>query len=423
MTAGESDRPGDATPRAVIGIPVYNHAHKLRQALDSILQQTNTDFRIIVCDDRSSDATPEIVAEYVRKDPRVSYHPNEKRLGYIGNARRCFDLAYQLYPDAPFFAWGSDHDVWHERWLEALMSALEAHPDAVLACPFVQRIDADDAILPVRTREVTTVGQPRSLQRFRKTFNEISAGNMVYGLMRSDALKKIDGLPWHVLPDRLLLVELSLYGTMITVPEYLWFRRYRGLASRDRQISASFLDGRPPAYIKLPWGLAHSGHLFHKLVVSPSDTAPVGPFTGAGYSLLYLILSIRHVIFRSFRSGQKKLLQYASRHFRRRRETLMNLREITTRLFRSIKRVQPKSIRTDDKEKRKQAKIEKELRKQTRVERSAQRQSKLEKQAQKQAKLEKQAQKQTKLEAQKQAGFAKGAGFEKEAGKDTTAED
>ena len=59
------------SPRAVFGLPAYNHAHKLRETLDSLLSQTERDFRIIVSDDLSGDETLEILAEYASRDDRI----------------------------------------------------------------------------------------------------------------------------------------------------------------------------------------------------------------------------------------------------------------------------------------------------------------------------------------------------------------
>lgn len=289
-----------AVPRTVFGMPAYNHAHKLRDALDSILLQTAEHFRLIVSDDNSTDDTRRIAEEYAARDERIIYHRPERRLGYIGNARHCFELARQLFPQAEFFAWASDHDLWHPRWLEAMEQALDDQPDAVIACPLVQRIDADGSVTWTQppTRQCSTAGEAPSIRRFSKAFNTMAAGNMVYGLMRAEAVETAGGLPWHLLPDRLFITLLSMEGSIVSVPEYLWYRRYRGLASIERQISASFLEGTP-RHLQFPWWVAHSGHLLNRLVLAPPPNAPVGRWKGVGYSALYILLGAKHVLARS----------------------------------------------------------------------------------------------------------------------------
>jgi glycosyltransferase involved in cell wall biosynthesis len=52
-------------------MPVYNGASRLGDTMESIFAQTLTDFELIVVDDGSTDATPHLLDEYSRRDPRV----------------------------------------------------------------------------------------------------------------------------------------------------------------------------------------------------------------------------------------------------------------------------------------------------------------------------------------------------------------
>ena len=54
-------------------VPAYNAASYLRECLDSALAQTCHDIEVIVVDDGSTDSTPEIIAEYELRDPRVRH--------------------------------------------------------------------------------------------------------------------------------------------------------------------------------------------------------------------------------------------------------------------------------------------------------------------------------------------------------------
>ena len=129
-----------SAPRVVIGAPLYNHAAYLPEALESLLTQTQREFRLVCVDDHSTDATGEVVRSYAAHDSRIVYRRNPKRLGMIDNWRHAFDLAMEDSPDAEFFAWASDHDIWHPRWLQALVDVLEQCPDVVLAYPRNRRV-------------------------------------------------------------------------------------------------------------------------------------------------------------------------------------------------------------------------------------------------------------------------------------------
>lgn len=282
--------------RAVFGLPAYNHAHRLAEALDSLLHQTRGDFRIIISDDCSTDGTAELLEAYADRDGRIIHRRNPQRLGYIGNARRCFDLARELFPDAPDFAWASDHDIWHPEWLDRMTSALDQYPEAVVACCWVKHMDDNGEVVRHTSAVATTVATSRRLRRFVQTFRQIVAGNMVYGLMRAEAIQAVGGLQRQLMPDRLLLVDLSLHGTMVTVPEYLWWRRYVGLGTMARQRRASFPNGVPLA-AWLPWPMTHAWRLLETLAMRPRPAAPVGRASGSGYALLYLVLGMPRFAF------------------------------------------------------------------------------------------------------------------------------
>ena len=71
----------------------YNHARFLREALDSVLNQTYPNLEIIVADDFSTDNSREIIEEYVRKFPRIKYLPNERNLGNCAAFNRAFKIS------------------------------------------------------------------------------------------------------------------------------------------------------------------------------------------------------------------------------------------------------------------------------------------------------------------------------------------
>lgn len=66
-------------------IPAYNAQRYLRQALESVLSQCGVEIEVVVVDDGSTDATPDIVAEYVSHDIRVRLLRREN--GGLGAAR------------------------------------------------------------------------------------------------------------------------------------------------------------------------------------------------------------------------------------------------------------------------------------------------------------------------------------------------
>jgi glycosyltransferase involved in cell wall biosynthesis len=75
----------------------YNHARFIREALDSVLNQTSKNLEIIIVDDFSTDNSREIIEEYVRKYPQLKYLPNEKNLGNCSAFNRAWEISKGEY--------------------------------------------------------------------------------------------------------------------------------------------------------------------------------------------------------------------------------------------------------------------------------------------------------------------------------------
>ena len=82
---------GTATTLSV-ALPVRNGADYLRPALDSILTQSFADFELVVSDNASTDATPDILADYAHRDSRVKPYRSTESLSQMANCNRAVSL-------------------------------------------------------------------------------------------------------------------------------------------------------------------------------------------------------------------------------------------------------------------------------------------------------------------------------------------
>ena len=64
-------------------VPCYRYGHFLTQCVESVLDQAGPTVRVLIIDDASPDNTPEIAAELVRKDLRVTYVRHATNKGHI----------------------------------------------------------------------------------------------------------------------------------------------------------------------------------------------------------------------------------------------------------------------------------------------------------------------------------------------------
>ncbi len=123
-------------PRISVCVPTYNRAPLFRPFLDSILRQTFTDFEVVVADNCSTDATPEIVNTI--SDPRLRYHRNEKNIGPFGNMNLLLQLARGDYITIVH-----DDDLYAPQFLETLGAMLDRHPDVGMVHCAAHEVDAD----------------------------------------------------------------------------------------------------------------------------------------------------------------------------------------------------------------------------------------------------------------------------------------
>ncbi len=299
-------------PRCVFGVPTYNHVQHVERSLRSLLDQSFSDFTVVVCDDASSDGTQEVLQLIANEDSRLLLHFNEKRIGYTSNARQTFALAGSFFPDAEFFAWGSDHDLWHPDWLDCMVKALEGEPDAVVAWPWFHRIDENGCVVSSRKLPLGHGESRNPLARIRFAAYGLHAGSCFYGLYRRWPLERIDSLKYVVDPDRLLLAQLSLLGPFAQVPAYLWSRRYQGLASRTRQ-RRSFFPYGAPWYAYMPRSLQHCWILLRDVVIQ-GRMRPEVSRTKGGVAIFFYVVQSRLKLFRRMSSNVWHLPRNYVRH-------------------------------------------------------------------------------------------------------------
>ena len=206
-----------------IGLPVFNGEQFLAHAIDSFLNQTYRNIELIISDNASTDATPDICKRYASLDSRVRYSRLPTNTGGVPNAVRVFTLA-----SAPYFMWAAHDDVWDPTYVEKCVRSLDADPGAVLACSKMALIDDAGAV----TRLLETdhmADSPRPSQRLREFTEIYSIADASYGVTRTAALRQTGLYRLHPGADKILLAELALRGRFIRLPEYLYMRRiHRG---------------------------------------------------------------------------------------------------------------------------------------------------------------------------------------------------
>jgi glycosyltransferase involved in cell wall biosynthesis len=215
---------GDARPRLSFAIPVRNGEQFLGRALDSLLAQDFEALEILVCDNASTDRTPDIVQRYVGRDRRVRYVRNPEDIGQIENFNRAFELSRGDY-----IRWMGADDWLEPTYARRCVATLDARPDAVGVTTQWRFMDDSGRVtaLDVRGPRVDAPSPFRRLCLTLKLLQTVQPTlfDPIYSLLRRDALQRTRLLlidPWT---DRLLAVELCLLGSFCHIDDCLATRR------------------------------------------------------------------------------------------------------------------------------------------------------------------------------------------------------
>jgi len=206
-------------PRVSIGLPVYNGEAFLAHAIESVLGQSFTDLELIVSDNGSTDGTRAIAEQYAARDARVRYVRSEINRGAAWNYRRAFDLARGEY-----FRWAPADDWFAPDSVTVCVAALDANPDAVLCYPKTNLVDASGTVIRAYDDRLD-LRSADPAERLRQALAQIGLVNVIYGLMRTQALAKTRLMGTFVGADEVLVFELALQGKFLELKQSAFYRR------------------------------------------------------------------------------------------------------------------------------------------------------------------------------------------------------
>lgn len=198
-------------PHVVIGVPVLNGALYLERCLKALTAQDHRDLAILVSDNASTDATPEIAARFAAADPRVRVIRQQRTLPVAEHFLAVRDAA-----DCRYFAWRA-HDDWCDaNWVSALAGLLDRDRAAKLAVSRVVLLGEDNRLV----REIRFPEQLGLGWRDRVRLLTMAPPQWIYGLFRIDALREIDAAVRPRYPhiwsqDFAFLMRAALVGGMV----------------------------------------------------------------------------------------------------------------------------------------------------------------------------------------------------------------
>ncbi len=207
-----------------VAMCTYNGSRFLPEQLASIRAQTLLPFELVICDDGSTDTTPELVSEFARTVPfPVRFVRNERNLGSTKNFEKAIGLC-----KGELVALCDQDDTWMPRKLEVLSQTLEADPTSVGAFSDAELMDEDGAPEPGTLWSTVHFG-PRERRQFERgqTFF-LTRRPLVTGacfIFRASLAYVFTPIPAEHVHDGWMALCLSTRGQLRAVPDKLI--RYR----------------------------------------------------------------------------------------------------------------------------------------------------------------------------------------------------
>ena len=222
-------------------LAVYNGERYLKQQLESVLNQTVTDIKILVRDDGSSDASPKIIDEYCQKYPKKVFKlvgtPTKSAKQNFAELLKCADGDYVMFCD--------QDDVWLPQKIEktlALMKSAEKDNTPVLVHTDLKVVDADLNVIS------NSFFDFQKLLKKDITLPELLVQNYVTGctvMVNRALVSKCGEIPKRcIMHDWWLALVAILFGKLVCLEEPTMLYRQHS----DNQVGAKASYGM--AYIK-----------------------------------------------------------------------------------------------------------------------------------------------------------------------------
>jgi glycosyltransferase involved in cell wall biosynthesis len=260
-----------APARVTIGMPAYNASRYLAETIKTVQAQTVAPWRLVICDNASTDDTVEIAKGFAAADDRISVLTSEVNGGQVTNFRKAFEAS-----DAPAFMWLSDDDLLHPSYLELCLDALDGDPELIAAYTAAREIDEHGQLTG------SYVDGPHPERRVDKDpavrLKEAVVAEpalCLFGVHRTDALGRTDLLAPFVGSDRVLAGHVAMLGPVRKIPTEAFDRRthsasYSNSVHSNRARFRSYC-GHNPSYFR-PLGIERIWRLSR--AVGRTDLSP-----------------------------------------------------------------------------------------------------------------------------------------------------
>jgi glycosyltransferase involved in cell wall biosynthesis len=210
----------EQAPTVSVGVPVYNGAQWLEASLTCLRDQTYRDIEVLIYDNCSDDATPEIAQRFCAEDARFRYFRQPENKGALRNFLDVLEAA-----KSPYFMWRAADDTSDLNYIEELLGLLQAHPNRDLAAPRAVSVFPDGRV--AATYDVPyAIENAEAAGRVAQLFL-VNAG-WIYGLFRREAMLRLlpeilEDYPHYSGWDVVTLIPFAFDRKLIGTNKTAWY--------------------------------------------------------------------------------------------------------------------------------------------------------------------------------------------------------
>jgi len=236
-------------PKISIGIPVYNGEHFLDEKIKSILDQTFSDYEIIISDNASTDKTSIICNKFAKNEPKIRYIRQEKNIGIWENFNFVLKEA-----KGDYFLWSSVDDIMLPTYLEKTLDIISSNKN--ISCCFTKiklygesdnlKNDLKVSLIERIKKKFTQLifndelGAYSAKGSYEKRidvyFKNLSHNQIFYGMYRTEQIKRSFVKKSFLWYDAATILNILKYGELYVVDEVL-LRIFVGGICRSGMIS------------------------------------------------------------------------------------------------------------------------------------------------------------------------------------------
>lgn len=249
---------GTVEPLISIVVPTFNRAHYLVQTIESALAQDYAKLEVLVCDNASTDSTPELAEKYT-SNPRFRYVRNDRNIGLVANFRKAIGLV-----NGDFFLYlGDDDYLTDARFVTKAVSLVRERPDVVMVYANGQVLNADTGQMTGLRLPFRTIEDGKTIFLSRGTVRPIDF-TLCNVLFRTDAARRLKPFQneKNLSADSELFLKMCLLGPVAVIHDSVsLYRMHPGSVTfaiaRDAELLTNNVD-----HLVEPYRLARSLGVF-----------------------------------------------------------------------------------------------------------------------------------------------------------------